>query len=475
MKNARIRQLILVAGLIAVTCLAMAYTENGPALTTTPMPASPVSATNGIVTLSGALTQEKIYAGGDGAAAIVLTMSADKIATGEATAQHVDMVIVLDRSGSMDGEKLENARKAVLNLVSELSPSDRFALVTYSDDAQVVSGLAAVTPESRGPLCDRVRNIQASGGTNLGRGLEEGIRILKSAPRTGNLGRIVLISDGLANQGITGPDALGAMAAMATEHRFSVTTVGVGYDFNEQLMTLLADRGAGTYYFLENPAAFASVFRNECTRTRAVAASGIRVRIPESGGIRVADAGGYPVMREPGYAVICPGDLGSGETRKLFLNLKVPTGRVATYTISGIGLEYRFREEPHAVTLSTPFTLACVNDPNEALSSINRETWAGKVLTEDFNRLREEVAEDIRNSAPAAAMNRIEAYDAAQQTINAQVKSEAVAASLEHDLKDLRETVADTFSGAPPEVLEKQKANAKAMQYEGYSERRMKK
>ncbi len=475
MKKNRYRPFILVGCLIATTCFAMAYAGK------TNMATSPTTQTtsnkNGIVTLSGSLTQDKIFSGSDGMVSLALTINVDDTsdsANPENTTniQHVDMVIVLDRSGSMNGKKLDDAKKAALNLVSILSPSDRFALVTYSNTAVRLSDLAYVTPSTRKRLRAVISGISAGGGTNLGQGLTEGINLLAGSDKTGNIGRVILISDGLANQGITNPNALGNMASMAAKKDFSITTVGLGLDFNEQLMTAIADRGTGTYYYLENPSAFAAVFQKEFHHASTVAASSVKIRIAEKNGIKLVDAGGYPVSYENNTAVFFPQDLQSGETRKLFLNLKIPTGREKTFKIDGIDLSYRYQGQPYTVKLTTPFTLACVSDPKAAIASIDRETWSHKVIKEDFNRLREEVAKDIKIGRKNKAMKRIEQYHSTQQAINAQVQSEAVAGNLEKDLKNLRDTVADTFSGKESEVKEKQKINAKALQYEGYSGRR---
>lgn len=481
MKKNRIRQFILVGCLIATTCFAMAYAGKTSPLTTrtsrTTHTHQTFSNKNGIVTLSGSLTQDKIYSGSDGMVSLALTINTEDIRDSgifqdTANIQHVDMVIVLDRSGSMSGKKLDDAKKAVLNLISTLSPSDRFALVTYSNTAIRLSDLEYVTLSARKRLRAIINGISASGGTNLGHGLTEGINMLAGSAKTGNLGRVILISDGLANQGITDPTALGNIASVAAEKDFSITTVGLGYDFNEQLMTAIADQGTGTYYYLENPSAFASVFQKEFHRAGTVAAYGVKIRIKEKNGIKLVDAGGYPISYENNMAVFFPGDLQSGETRKLFLNLKVPTGRKQTFEISGIDLSYRFGGQPYTVKLTTPFTLACVTDPKAAIASIDKDTWGYKVIKEDFNRLREEVARDIKIGHKKEAMKRIDQYHSIQQAINEQVQSEAVAGNLDKDLKDLRDTVADTFSGKESEVREKQKKTAKALQYKGYNGRR---
>jgi Ca-activated chloride channel family protein len=283
MKKNKLKPLLLVGCLLTITCAALVYASKGdPFHFWSP---SVVSGKNGIVTLSGNLTQDKILYGGDGTAALALTLSADEVLDldlGEAN--HVDMVIVLDRSGSMGGKKIADARRAALNLLSHLTSADRFGLVTYSDAVQRRSNLIKVTPANRKRLEAIISSISASGATNLGAGLQEGIDLLLSAREMGNTRRVILISDGLANRGITDPVSLGNMATISIEKEFAVSTVGVGSDFNEHLMTYIADRGAGNYYYLENPNLFARVFLKEFKITRAAVATSVEVRIPMKDG-----------------------------------------------------------------------------------------------------------------------------------------------------------------------------------------------
>jgi Ca-activated chloride channel family protein len=474
MNAKRIRQLILVGGVIAATCMAMAY--SGGRMGSSTQSAAVLSGANGTLTLSGHLTRDKIDAGGDGIVSLALDIRAqekDGPVDEQAGRQHVDMVLVLDRSGSMSGRKIEDARNAALRLIQDLSPRDRLALVVYSDRATVCSGLTGVTEPSGGHLSDIVRRISANGGTNLSEGLQEGIRILSRRPPSENLGRLILISDGLANHGITDTTALGDMAAAATEFGFSISTAGVGYDFNEQLMTAIADRGAGTYHFLEDPADVASLFRKELHHARQAAASRVTLRVPERNGIRLASAGGYPLVREGGAAVLYPGDIGFGENRRIFLDFHVPAGREAVYEIEGIEISYDHEGRRYTAALPGPLRVACVVDPEEAIASIDAQTWAAKVLTEDFNRLREEVAGDIKGGREKEAMARIEAYRTRQSALNGAVNSPAVARNLEGGLNELRDSVAETFSGDRDAVAEKRKKHSKALQFKGYRERRM--
>lgn len=476
MKKNVLKSLVVVGSLIAVTCAAMAFTNRAPE---PPVAPPPVAVKDGVVSLSGQLSQNKVALNGDGTVALELTLRAADIASNPDEAlRAVDMVIVLDRSGSMQGQKIADARRAVRDLIGALTEQDRLALVSYSDGVRTDATLTRMTPQSRQRLDATVRSIYASGATNLGGGLQTGMDLLMSGRDGGgdaNLGRVILISDGLANRGVTDAAALGNMASLALERGFAVSTVGVGQDFNEHLMTAIADRGAGAYHYLSEPGAFAAVFRKEFQHTRSVAAAGLSVRVPLQNGVSLASASGYPVLQKDGYAVFHPGDLRSGQTRKFFLTLNVPTDREGKIEIAGIDVSYRRGDASHRVALSEPFLVSCVTDKAAVFSSIDRGVWEKKVIQEDFNRLKEEVAGFIKAGKSDEAMKRIQTYADTQQSLNAVVQSEEVSENLDRDVKELEATVKDTFVGAPSAVRQKQKSNAKALQYEGYRERRMKK
>jgi Ca-activated chloride channel family protein len=476
MKPTRLKSFIFIIALIAATGAAMAYTAGGGktwfAGWTTPATHTPPTG-SGPLTLSGRLVQNKILQGSDGRVNLALRLQASDDFGSTATQSHnVDMVIVLDRSGSMKGRKINDARQAVLNLLSSLSAKDRFALITYSDNVQYVSTLDKVSADRRQQLESLIHGITAGGGTNLGAGLQAGINLLVSAPENGNTKKVILISDGLANKGITDSARLGRMAGVAVEKEFAVSTVGVGNDFNEQLMTAIADRGAGNYYYLENPMAFAEVFQKELFYSKATVATNVSISFALNNEISLVDASGYAIEIQKDHAVFYPGDLRSGQIRKLFLTLQVPTGAPASFEMGRIKVRYRFNDRPMETTLDGSYKIACVKNQKEVRASIDKTSWTEKVIREDYNRLKQEVAADIKTGKKQKALQRIHSYYREQESINETVGSAEVTQNLDRDLKELRQRVEDTFQGAPAAVSRKQKANSKAMQYEGYKGRR---
>ena len=476
MKRTRLKNFLLISILIAATGVAMAYSSNTISVLGSnwiPDPTRRHAAKDGVLGVSGHLIQNKVLQGSDGTVGLNLALQAAELpATDGREARNVDMVIVLDRSGSMKGRKIEDARRSVLELLSSLSAEDRFALITYSDGVHIASGLSNVTDASRVRIASAVNTIRTGGGTNLGVGLQAGIDILISSSHHTNAAKVILISDGLANKGLTDVKALSDIAAVAVEKEFAVSTVGVGIDFNEHLMTAIADRGTGSYYYLENPAAFAEVFQKEFYITQTAAVTGVKIQIPMINGITLADAAGYPIINKNDHLVFYPGSLRSGQTRNLFLTLKVPTNSQKTFEIDKIKVSYQYDNRAYDTALEESFKIACVNDRKKVYSSINKTSWSEKVINEDFNRLKQEVAADIKSGKKQRALKKIDKYHEEQEAVNATVRSAPVTENLDKDLKELRTFVKDTFEGAPSAVQQKQKSNAKTLQFEGYSGRR---
>lgn len=150
------------------------------------------------------------------------------------------LALVVDRSGSMAGRKLEVAKRCASWLVARLDPRDELALVDYDDEVRLLAPLAPPGVEHRAAI----GRIHAGGSTNLSGGWLKGVEALG---RTNGAGprKALLLSDGLANVGITEPGVLTALAARVSEEGIGTTTIGFGEDFDEELMTALAEAGGG--------------------------------------------------------------------------------------------------------------------------------------------------------------------------------------------------------------------------------------
>jgi Ca-activated chloride channel family protein len=173
----------------------------------------------------------------------------------------LNLSLVIDHSGSMAGDKIDFTRQAAQFLVQNLGIQDVFSVVLYSDK---VDTLIAPGPVSNKDLiCQRIGGIKVGGTTNLSGGWLEGCKLVAENLSDDRLNRVILMSDGLANRGITETEKLVAIAQQKRGERISTTTMGMGTEFNESLLMAMADAGGGAYYFIESPEVAPLIFKEE--------------------------------------------------------------------------------------------------------------------------------------------------------------------------------------------------------------------
>lgn len=163
----------------------------------------------------------------------------------------VNVAIVLDRSGSMGGEKIRLAKKAVRQALQLLDERDRFSVVVYDDVIEVVVESTKATDEGRKNALARIDEIEARGTTNLAEGWLRGAEQVALHQADEMINRCLLLTDGLANLGITDPAELERHAAELYKRGISTTTFGLGADFDEDLLQRMARAGGGNFYFIE--------------------------------------------------------------------------------------------------------------------------------------------------------------------------------------------------------------------------------
>lgn len=230
------------------------------------------------------------------------------------------LALVLDRSGSMAGRKLEVAKRCAAWLVERLRPSDQLALVAYDDEVRLLAPLASVN----GDVGDAIRRIGPGGSTNLSGGWLKGLEALRGSDGDG-VRKVLLLSDGLANVGITDRDTLSGLASSALADGIGTTTIGFGSDFDEELMTQMADAGSGNAHFAETPDAAPGIFAQELEGLTQVAAQNVSLEIrPRSSVEMLGILNEYPPVPVPGGVQVELGDAYAGERRRIVFALHVP-------------------------------------------------------------------------------------------------------------------------------------------------------
>ena len=417
------------------------------------------------VHLTGRLDRGAIQHEGDGIVRLELELrgladpSASRVRLG------TDMIVVLDRSGSMEGGKIEHARRAVRELIDQLTARDRFALVAYSDQATLLIPLSGVETRSKERWREIAAAVTVDGYTNLSGGLDLARQALEHSKIRNPASRVILISDGLANRGDTSHEGLMARARHFKQTATNLTAIGVGLDFNEVLMSSLADTGLGNFYYVDDSEQLAEIFTQEFDASRTTIAQSLVIEIDAAPGVEVVDAGGYPITRQGDTFRFHPGNLSSGQTRSVWVTFKVPSGHLGDTSPGRVRASY-LHADPSSSTLESQLAwsplpaVACVNDEAQYLAAFNPSTWARAVQEETFNKLRQDVAKDVREGQRAEAIEKIAAFKKHHASVNATLNSSEVEEVLQQT-GDLENDVEQAFQGSAAEQSYRQNVLSK--------------
>ncbi|WP_248961127.1 vWA domain-containing protein [Sphaerisporangium perillae] len=310
--------------------------------------------------------------------------------------------VVLDRSGSMSGGRLEGAQRALISLIDRLDPSDDFGLVSFDDTARV--------EVPAGPLADkaaakrRVAALVPGGSTDLSSGLLRGIQEAHRSA-AGRGATLLLISDGHANMGVTSPARLGEVAMAAHRQGVSTTTLGYGLDYDETLMAAIADSGAGSALHAEDPDTAGRLIAEEVDGILAKTAQAASLTVTAlAPGTQVIVYGGPPGHRLPDGSIMTElGDFYAGETRKTLLRLVLPgMSALGPATVARLAFTYVDAGTLTTYTVTVPVTVN-VLPGDEAAGRTPDLVVRAERLFQDAQDAKRQAAEAIRRDDVAAA------------------------------------------------------------------------
>lgn len=237
------------------------------------------------------------------------------------------IALVVDRSGSMSGAPLEAAKRSIAYLARQLTADDRLAVIAYDEQVTLPYPLGPVGVGKIGRALD---GIESGGMTNLSGGWLKGVEQL--GQMDDGIRRVVLLSDGHANTGITDPVVLARMAGELAGGGISTTTIGFGDGFDEHLMTAIADAGGGSAHFAQSPDDAPGIFAAEFDDLATLVAQNVSVEVRHSAQVEVIEVlNAYPSTGVAGGVQVWLGDAFAGHTVRVVLRLRVPA-------IAGLGL-----------------------------------------------------------------------------------------------------------------------------------------
>lgn len=326
------------------------------------------------------------------------------------------IAFVLDRSGSMSGEKIRLVKEAVRQGIDRLAPDDRFAVVVYDDAIDVVAGSTLATTDARRRALEALSSIDARNTTNLAEGWLRGAEQVAAHPAVEGVDRVLLLTDGLANVGITDPVELERHARELRARGVSTSTFGVGQDFDERLLVAMADAGGGAFRYIANAGQIPDYIAGEVGEVLEVTARDVSLVITSPDRVAVEPVTPYPVETRSGRTVVRIGDLVADQAVRVVLRLRFPLGETGREV--GAGFELVGRDGALGQAARTIAWTYAPNSANEvqprdvAVDRVVARTYADRVLREvvrwnregDYERARRElgaVAKRIRGYAGA--------------------------------------------------------------------------
>lgn len=309
----------------------------------------------------------------------------------------LNLCLVVDRSGSMAGEKLACTKQAIKLLLPHLTGEDLLSIVTFESGVET---LLEPTPVlNRDAIRQAVDGIVAAGSTNLSGGWLKGIELVARKADGKRLNRLLILTDGQANEGITDAAKLTALGASAyQQHKLVTTTLGFGADFTEDLLASIANHAGGKFYYIETPDAAPAVFREELEGLLSLVAQNIELTINMRDPVRLMRQWtAYPVQQSGNTVTFALGDAYADEEKRVLLTLVVPNmGSIGECTLATLAVDYAEISGTRVINRRLSFPVVVnLTDPATAA--------AAKVRLEVVEELGLQLAAEARKKAVACA------------------------------------------------------------------------
>ena len=301
----------------------------------------------------------------------------------------LSLVVAIDTSGSMEGQKIDDARRAVARLLSDMRDDDEIALVRFASDAEVLQPLARVGPV-RARLLERVAELVASGGTAIPEALRRSLEAIGPASSQ-RVRRLVLASDGIDS----GREAAAQIARQAATAGLVVSSLGIGLDFDEAYLGAVAQAGGGNFGFVREGNDLARFLKKELEEGATTTLQAAQVRLTLPAGVRLVHAAGAEARADGPVVTLALGSLFAGDERRVVVELAAeltdgqrgPLEAVASWDRVGSGHEQATLGSV-AVVASTDAARVAASRDGAVLASVTSVTTSRRQMEaiEAYNR-----------------------------------------------------------------------------------------
>jgi Ca-activated chloride channel family protein len=325
---------------------------------------------DGALTLSGKLSGAYVQAGTSEVFAW-LELKARPAEAGRRVP--VNLALVLDRSGSMAGQKLADAKRAATELVGRLTAEDRLAFIDYGTDVRMLPS-RQVTEDVRRELLQAISELRDSGSTHISGGLSEAARALRPHLTEFRVSRAILLSDGQPTMGmVTEPELYGLVRSMRQEG-ITVSALGVGTDFQEQLMRGMAEQGGGFSGFIDDSARLAEVFSRELDQATRTVARGVELRLELPPEVQAVEVMGVPSTRQGSLLTVPLYDLAGAQSVRVVAKLTLKAASTTgTLGVLGASAHYVDVARDTAAQTGLQLTARLTDDAAVVRANLDRD------------------------------------------------------------------------------------------------------
>jgi Ca-activated chloride channel family protein len=384
------------------------------------------------------------------------------------TSRHAPMnlAVVLDRSGSMQGAKIEKARQAACVAIDQLASDDYFSLVIFDNVTELFIPPERVGDERhREALKERIDHIRARGSTAIYAGVKLGAEQLRKNFDKERVNRVILLSDGIANIGPSRTSDLAALGRDLRRDGISVSTVGLGDDYNEDLMTALAEASDANYYYVKDAEKLPAVFAEELGAARSIVARGIIIRITVPEGVRLREIMGRPEIDCSGRTVeIQMPEYFGGDKRRFLARCAVEKTASEPLDVAMVDLKYESSEGVHAAPQQQNARISFTDEEPKAAASSRVEV--GKDIAIMQNCLAKEKAVKLADEGrvdEAAKVLRMQAV------VNSSAATPAQVPNIAEENRKLEAAASELKANGSFE-----KSSRKQIQYENWQDKNQK-
>jgi Ca-activated chloride channel family protein len=345
------------------------------------------------VRLDAALAQPVLRAGQKQTTFLKVGLTGSRMESARARAP-VNVALVIDRSGSMAGEKLTKAKEAAMMALDRLGAQDIVSIVAFNQAVQVLA--PATKLSEKGAVLTAIQKLEAGGSTALFAGVSRGSEEVRKFLDRSRVNRVILISDGIANVGPSSPAELGELGASLIKEGISVTTIGLGMDFNEDLLTQLGERSDGNHYFAERVTDLDRVFRNELGDVLSVVAQEVLVKIDCAEGVRPIRFLGRQGDITGRNATVYLNQIYSEQEKYVLLEIEVPAfPEGAAPTLASITVTYANMQTRSTDTLRSDLSARFASPEMVLKAPVNRDVMVA--AAEQIATINSETAVHLRD------------------------------------------------------------------------------